>query len=74
MNGVLWNRQIRKINKLQIYNSILKGTVTYGAETSKFNKHLESKPVSVEIDCFKKNCEMFKIRKKKFNVDRKSVV
>ena len=30
------------INKLLIYNSIVKSTVTYGAQTWKFNKNLES--------------------------------
>ena len=34
------NRQITRKNKLQIvYNSIVKITVTYGAETWKFNKN-----------------------------------
>ena len=33
LNGVLWNRQITRKNKLLIYNSIVKSTVAYGAET-----------------------------------------
>ena len=51
---------IRK-NELLIYNSIVKSTVTYGAETRKFNKNFESK-LSEEIG------EMFKIRKKKIEI------
>jgi hypothetical protein len=43
LNSVLWNRQITRKNKLLIYNSTVKSTVTYRAETWKFNKHLESK-------------------------------
>ena len=48
LNGVLWNRHITR-RKLQIYNSIVKRTVTYGAETWKFNKNLESKVMSMEM-------------------------
>ena len=32
LKGVLWKRQITAKNKLQIYNSVVKITVTYGAE------------------------------------------
>ena len=44
-------------------NSIVKSTVTYGAETWIFNKHLESKLISMEMD-FEEISQMFKIRKK----------
>ena len=37
-------------NKLQIYNSIVKSTVKYGAETWNFNKNFESKHVSMEME------------------------
>ena len=50
LNSVLWNRQISRENKLLIYNSIVKSTVTYGGETWKFNKNLESKLMSLEMD------------------------
>jgi hypothetical protein len=33
LSSVLWNRQITIKNKLLIFNSIVKSTVTYGAET-----------------------------------------
>ena len=39
LNSELWNRQITRKNKLQIYNSIVKITVTYRDETWKFNKN-----------------------------------
>ena len=50
LNSVLWNRQITRKSKLLICNSIVKSTVTYGAETWKFNKDLESKLMSMEMD------------------------
>ena len=50
LNSVLWNRQITRKNKLLIYNSIVKNSVTYGAETWKFKKNLESKLMSMEMD------------------------
>ena len=43
LNTELWNRKITRKSNLQIFNSIVKSTVTYEAETWKFNKHLESK-------------------------------
>ena len=43
------NCQITRKNKLLIYNSIVNSSVTYGAETWKFNKNLESKLMSMEI-------------------------
>ena len=49
-NGVLCNRQ-----KKNIYNSIVKITVTYGIETWKFNKNLESILMSMEMDVLSKN-------------------
>ena len=39
LNGVLRNRKIIR-KKLEIYISIIKNTVTYRAETWKFNKKL----------------------------------
>ena len=37
------------------YNSIVKSTVTYGAETWKFNKNLESKLMSMEMDFLRRS-------------------
>ena len=64
LNSVLWNRQITRKNKLLIYNSTVKSTVTYGAETWKFNKNLKSKLMSMGMALFEEIGEMFKIRKK----------
>ena len=56
LNGVLWNRQItEKKNKLSIYNSMVKSTVRYGAETRTFNKDLESKLKSIEMDYLRRS-------------------
>ena len=42
---------LEKTNLL-IYNSIVKSSVTYEAETCKFDKHLGSKLMSMEIEFF----------------------
>ena len=49
LNDVLWNKQVI-IKKLQTYYSIVKRSVTYGAETWEFNKRLGSKLTSMKID------------------------
>ena len=71
MNGVMGNRQItRKKTNFQIYNSIVKSTVTCGAEIYKFNKNLESKLMSMEIDSFRRSMRCSRLEKNINNVVR----
>ena len=63
INSVLWNREITGENKLLIYNSIVKSTVTYGAETWKFNKNLESKLMSMEMDFLRRSTRCSRLEK-----------
>ena len=37
----MWDRNITKVNKIQIYNSVVGSTVTYGTETCKLNHPLK---------------------------------
>ena len=55
LNGEVWNTKITRKNKLQIYNSIVRNTVTYGAETWKCNKNLESKLMLIEMDFLRRS-------------------
>ena len=50
LNSILWDKNIIKQVKLQTYNSIVRSTVTYGAEIWKLNKNLTSKLMSMEMD------------------------
>ena len=70
LNSVLWNRQITRKNELLIYNSIVKSTVKYGAETWKFNKNLESKLMSMEMDFLRISARGSKLEKIRNNVIR----
>ena len=70
LNSVLWNRQITRKNKLPIYNSIVKSTVTYGADSCKFNKNLESKLMSVEMDFLRRSARYSRLEKIRNNVSR----
>jgi hypothetical protein len=54
LNSVLWNRELTRKNKLLIYNSTVKSTITYGAEAWKFNKNLESKLMWMEMDILRR--------------------
>ena len=40
--------------QIQIYNSIVKSTVTYEAQSWKFNQRLESEFIQMEMDFFEK--------------------
>ena len=66
INSVLWSRQITRKNKLLIYNSIVKNTVTYEAEKWKFNKHLESKLMTMEMDVLNTSARYLRLEK---NID-----
>ena len=59
--------------KTLIYNSIVKSTVTYGAETWKFYKNLESKLMSMEMDKSSARCSRLEkninnVIREKFNI------
>ena len=48
---VLWKRtNNQKKSKLHIYNTTVKSMITYGAQTWKLKKKLESKLMSMEMD------------------------
>ena len=70
LNSVLWNRQITRKNKLLIYNSIVESIVTYGAETRKFNKNLELKLMSMEMDFLRRSARCSRLEKNRNNVIR----
>ena len=68
LNSVLWNRQITRKKKLLIYNSIVKSSVAYGAETWKFNKNLESKLMSMEMDFLRRLARCSRLVKIRNNI------
>ena len=51
--------------KYLVYNSTVKSTrtITYGTETWKFNKHLESTLMSVEVDFLRKSVRCSRLTK-----------
>ena len=53
-----------------IYNSIVKSTLTYGAETWKFNKNLESKLMSMEMDFLRRSTRCSRLENIRNNVIR----
>ena len=56
-----------------MYNSIVKSTVTYGAETMKFNKNLESKLMSMEMDFLRRSVRFLRLEKIRNNVIREKM-
>ena len=75
LNNVLWNRQITRENKLLIYNSIpvVKSTVTYGAKKMKFNKNLEPKLMSMEMDFLRRSARCSRVLKIRNNFIREEM-
>ena len=73
IRSVLWNRRITRKNKLLIYNSTVKSTVTYGAETWKFNTNLESKLMTMEIDFLRRSARCSRLEKIRNNVIREKM-
>ena len=65
LNSILWDRNITKEVKLQTYNSIVRSTVTYGAEIWKLNKKITSKLMSMEMDFLRRSARHSKKNKKK---------
>lgn len=63
LNGVLWDKNIRIDTKLEIYKSIIRSTLTYGAETWQLNKNLSLKLMSTEMDCFRRSTRHSKLEK-----------
>ena len=55
------------------YNSIVKSTVTYGAETWKFQKNLESKLISMEMDFLRRPARYLRLEKNRNNVIREKM-
>ena len=57
-------------NKLLIYNSTVKSTVTYVAETWEINKNLESKLMSMKKNFGKRSARCSRFKKNRNNVIR----
>ena len=76
LKDVLWNRQIvvTTKNKLQIYNSIVESTDTYGGETWKFNKNLESKLMSTKMEFMRRSARCSRLEKQKYDKRKKKLV
>ena len=55
------------------YITRCKSTITYGAETWEFNKHLESKLMSMEMDVFRRSARCLRLEKIRNNVIREKM-
>ena len=52
----------------------MKCTVTYGAETWKFNNSIELKLISMKMDFYEEIGQMLKIRKNRNNIIREKLI
>ena len=71
LNSILWDRNITKEVKLQIYNSMVRSTVTYGADIWKLNKNLTSKLMYIEMNFLTRSARHSRLEKIRNTVNRK---
>jgi hypothetical protein len=71
LNSVSWNRNILH-SKLLIYKSIVKGILTYGAETWSIKWKHRYKLLATEMDYLRRSARISRIRNKTFRRRRRS--
>lgn len=54
LNSIIWDRNIRKENKVKIYNSIVKSTITYSAEVWPLKDRTEKMLRATEMDYWRR--------------------
>lgn len=55
LNGILWNKNISKKRKFNIYEAIIKSILTYGAETWRLTEKNKRKIEAVEMDAIRRS-------------------
>ena len=50
LNGILWSKEIRKERKLNIYNTLIKGSLLYGAEKRRLTESNRRRFEAREMD------------------------
>ena len=63
LNGILWDRHIKKETKINIYKTIVRSVLTYGTETWILNKKIKSKLASTEMDFLRRSSRHSKLEK-----------
>lgn len=55
LNGVLWDKQILNNTKINIYKTLVRNVIIYGAEVWTLNTKLKGKLRSTEMDCLRRS-------------------
>ncbi|PSN39623.1 hypothetical protein C0J52_13800 [Blattella germanica] len=70
LNNILWDRDITSKTKTNIYNSIVKSTITYGSETWHLKSGAIQKLHSTEMDFWRRSARISRRDKIKNTVIR----
>jgi hypothetical protein len=55
LNGILWNKDIRKKRKLNIYNALIKSSLSYGSETWRLTENNKRRVEASEMDALRRS-------------------
>jgi hypothetical protein len=65
LNGILWNKDIRKERKLNIYNALIKSSLLYGSEIWRLTESNKTLVEATEMDTLRRSSRIsrkYKIR------------
>jgi len=55
LNRILWNKDIRKERKLNIYNALIKSSLLYGSETWRLTEKNKRRVEATEMDALRRS-------------------
>lgn len=63
LNGIWWNKEISKRRKYNIYNTIVKSIVLYGAEVWRWNEADKRRVAALEMDALRRSCRISRMER-----------
>jgi hypothetical protein len=55
LNGILWNKDIRKERKLNIYNALIKSSLLYGSKTWRLTENNKGRVEATEMEALRRS-------------------
>jgi hypothetical protein len=58
LNGILWDKGLRKERKLNIYNALIKSSLLYGSETWRLTESNKRRVEATQMDALRRSCRI----------------